>query len=140
MNLRRRRPDDVEINNVVPLVDMLFILLIFFAVTSTFQKEAQLRIDLPEASQTPSAVKKDTIEITIDVEGNYFVNNQRLINSSRETLIKALKIVTKGKEKMPLMISADAKTAHQSVVTAMDAAGQLGIVNISISTISSKTP
>lgn len=139
MNLRRRRPEELEIN-VVPLIDMVFLLLIFFAVTSSFQRESQLRIDLPEASQTPSAAKKDIIEIAIDVEGNYYVNNQRLINSSRETLIKALKIVTKGKEKMPLMISADAKTAHQAVVTAMDAAGQLGIVNISISTISNKTP
>lgn len=134
MKFRRQSREEISLN-LTPLIDVVFLLLIFFMVSTTFTKETQLAIDLPEASGEQSAsVEKTQVEITISREGHYAVNGQSLLNNGLETLKNALAKVSEGDSNLPLTITADAKTPYQSVVTAMDAAGQLGFANLSMTT------
>lgn len=133
MKFRRQRTEDEGIN-LTPLIDVVFLLLIFFMVSTTFTKRTQLSVDLPEAVGEQSAELPKQIEIMIAADGSYSVNDQVLVNSKVETLKAALGKVSEGDNKLPLVITADAKTPHQAVVQAMDAAGQLGFVQLSITT------
>jgi biopolymer transport protein ExbD len=129
----RRARGDVEVN-LTPLIDVVFLLLIFFMVSTTFTRETHLSIDLPEADGDPATVAETRIEVSISQQGDFAVNGTALVNSSVETLKRALEKVGQGDTTMPLMITADAATPHQAVVTAMDAAGQLGFAALSITT------
>ena len=120
--------------NLTPLIDVVFLLLIFFMVSTTFIKDSHLSIDLPQADAEISKVAPGSIEITISKAGNYAINDVVLVNSSIRTLKAAIEKVSEGDVKAPLIITADAATPHQAVVTAMDAAGQLGFVHLSITT------
>ncbi|BFM16346.1 biopolymer transporter ExbD [Maricurvus nonylphenolicus] len=133
--MKFRRQSQVEDSiNLTPLIDVVFLLLIFFMVSTTFTKETHLSVDLPEAEGAPSAEIAETIEILINADGSYAVNGQNLVNKKSTTLSSALEKTAGGNFAMPLIITADAKTPHQSVVTAMDVAGQLGFVKLSITT------
>ena len=125
--------------NLTPLIDVVFLLLIFFMVTTTFTKETHLSVDLPEASGEPSIESAHQVDILINADGSYAINGQAVVNKSLATLMKALKQVAEGDTNRPLTITADAKTPHQAVVTAMDAAGQLGFVHLSMTTRKPKT-
>ena len=134
MNLRRPRRDEPEIN-LIPLIDILFFLLLFFMLSSTFDRAAELKIDLPKSSAAPTEnAQQENINVVIDAAGNYSVNGRQLANNQLDTLIKALRVVIGNRDHPPLTISADGKTPHQSVVTAMDAARQVGLVHLSIAT------
>ena len=133
MKFARRARSEVDVN-VTPLIDVVFLLLIFFMVSTTFTKETHLTVDLPEATGTANPATKDQLEITITKSGEYAVNNVPLVNRKPETLKAALEKVSKGDHTRPLVITADAQATHQSVVTAMDAAAQLGLVRLSIAT------
>lgn len=133
MKFRRQARDEVSVN-LTPLIDVVFLLLIFFMVSTTFTKETQLAVDLPEASGEVRDETPKRIEIVIGKEGDFAVNGKGLVNSQMETLKIALGKVSEGDTSLPLIITADANTPYQSVVTAMDAAGQLGFVNLSMTT------
>ncbi len=133
MKFKRQLKDEDSIN-LTPLIDVVFLLLIFFMVSTTFTKETHLSVDLPEAVGEPSLKQSEPLEILISAQGEYSVNGRALINSKASTLIVALGKVAEGDLKRPLMITADAKTPHQAVVTAMDAAGQAGFVHLSMTT------
>lgn len=133
MNLRPQKRETLDIN-LTPLIDVVFLLLIFFMVSTTFKHDAALSIDLPEASAKVVEQKKETLEIVIDKEGRYFINKQEVVNTKLETLKTAIHKVSKGSNKVPFIIRADAKSPHQAFITAMDAAKQLGFVNLSIAT------
>lgn len=133
MKFARRARTEVEVN-LTPLIDVVFLLLIFFMVSTTFTKETHLTIDLPEASGEPMQVAQNQIEVTINAAGEYAINDVSLVNNQLETLKAGLRKVSDGKTDMPLIITADSTTSHQAVVTAMDAAGQLGFVHLSITT------
>jgi len=129
-----RQPVEPVDVNLTPLIDVVFLLLIFFMVSTTFTRERELTVELPEAT-AEAAIETDLrIEIEVSADGEYAVNTQRLVNRDSETLIKAIKDVSQGNNKLPLIITADAKTPHQAVVTAMDVAGQLGFVHLRITT------
>ena len=131
--LRTKRDRDLEVN-ITPLIDVVFLLLIFFMVSTTFQRESEITIELPESSGDVAESEKKVIEISIDNKGRYFVNQRRLKDSDIKTLKKAISI-TRGDIKEPkLIISADKMTPHQSVVRAMDAARQLGLVHLTFAT------
>lgn len=130
----RRQVKTEEGVNLTPLIDVVFLLLIFFMVSTTFTKETHLSIDLPEGSGEQAVEQSDQIDILINADGSYAVNGKTLLNSQLVTLKSALETEAGGKTDMPLIITADAKTPHQAVVTAMDAAGQLGFVHLSITT------
>lgn len=127
-----RQPREDEGINITPLIDVVFILLLFFMVSTTFTKETHLNIDLPEAVGEATKEEKDQLDILISAQGDFSVNGQSLVNNRVETLMSALEKISEGDTKMPLSITADAKTPHQAVVMAMDAAGQLGFVHLSI--------
>lgn len=133
MIFRRQRREEVGVN-LTPLIDVVFLLLIFFMVSTTFKKESHITLNLPEADGEPLVAQNTQIEIVINANGEYAVNDQMLVNSSIDTLRTAIKRIANGDTGLPLVISADAVSPHQSVVTAMDAAGQLGFVNLSITT------
>ena len=134
MNLTPRRREEPEIN-LTPLIDVVFLMLIFFMVSTTFLRQAQLQVSLPEASENPSESVTKNLELTINKQGNVFLNGHALVNNQTDTIRRAL-ADARGKHKdAPLIIRADAQTAHQAVVSALDAAGQAGITQIGIATV-----
>ena len=138
MNFQKGLSEDVEVN-LTPLIDVVFLLLIFFMVTTTFDRDAKIKIDLPTTTNATSEVKKEKLEIIIDNQGKYFVDGKELLNNKPETLFRAMSVtLDKWGSNPPLVISADAKTDYQAVVTAMDIAGRLGLTNFSMATTNSK--
>jgi biopolymer transport protein ExbD len=118
------------------LIDVVLLLLIFFMVSTSFVKQSKITISLPEVEN--SVIAEETaehIDIMISETGIYMVNGRELINSRPETIRNALQKVSNGDNSLPLTISADANARHQDVVTAMDVAGRLGFVKISIATV-----
>jgi biopolymer transport protein ExbD len=138
MNFRPRRQKEVDVN-LTPLIDVVFLLLIFFMVTTSFDKDAEIKIDLPTADNTTSSQATDKLELVIDSQGRYYINGREVLNTQAETLFQAMKHVLTQQDEVPsLVISADANTNYQAVVTAMDIAGRLGLKNFSIATTQSK--
>lgn len=133
MKFRRQRRDEVSIN-LTPLIDVVFLLLIFFMVSTTFTRETQLSIDLPEAEGEARQSGDQEIEILIDEAGGYRVNGQGLVDARMRTLQAAIYKISAGDTTLPMIITADAQAAHEDVVRAMDAAGQMGFVHLSITT------
>lgn len=133
MKFRRQLRTEDSIN-LTPLIDVVFLLLIFFMVSTTFTKETHLQIDLPEASGEVQPQQSRQIEILINSEGGFAVNGESVVNKQINTLKLAIEKVSEGDNKLPMIITADANTPYQAVVTAMDAAGQLGFINLSMTT------
>lgn len=125
MKFQRQPVEDVNVN-LTPLIDVVFLLLIFFMVSTTFTRERELTVDLPKAVGAESAEEVKALEVEVSADGEYAVNQRRLVNRERKTLSKALKDVADGDYMVPLVITADASAPHQAVMTAMDVAGQLG--------------
>jgi biopolymer transport protein ExbD len=138
MNLRQRRRDDPEVN-ITSLIDVVLLLLIFFLITTTFEREAQLQVDLPEASSEPTPAPDKVLEITINLNGDYFINEQQVVKSSAETLRRAIVQVIGERRDLPVIVRADARSPFQAVVTAMDVTGQLGLSKLSLATTQSST-
>ena len=140
MNLRPRHREDPEIN-LISMIDVLLVLLIFFMVSTTFNQEGRVKVQLPQSSDTPlPRAIRDPLVVTVTAEGSYRVNERTLINSSADTLRAAL-LKEAGSERGPITIRADARTTHQAVVTAMDVAGKLGFSQLNIATVhEDKTP
>lgn len=136
MKFRRKPRENVEIN-LASLIDVVFILLLFFVVTTTFTRETQLKVDLPEAATgtPPEQTELKQLEVLIDAQGGYALNGQALLKSDLSGLMAALQKESAGDNSLPLIISADAKTPHQAVITAMDAAGKLGFAHLRITTV-----
>lgn len=142
MNLRPGyREDSVEVN-LTPLIDVVFLLLIFFMVSTTFDRHAKLKVSLPEASTKATQQQNDPLVLSIDAKGNYFLNERQIVNQQLATLKQAI-LKTLGEKNLnikdvSLVLRADANTPHQSVVKAMDAASQLGLSKLSIATVETK--
>ena len=136
MKFRRKPRETVDIN-LASLIDVVFILLLFFVVTTTFTRETQLRVDLPEAvSGSPAEDQQiKQMDIAISAEGVFSVNNKVLPKNDLATLMDAMQKEANGDTSMPLSISADGKAQHQSVITAMDAAGKLGFSHLRMTTV-----
>lgn len=131
----KRQQKNMEVTvNLTPLIDVVFLLLIFFMVSTTFTKETHLSLNLPEASGEESQVKSDNIEVLIDARGQYAINGRTVVSTDIGVLKRALQDVSSGNNQIPLIITADAQTPHQAVITAMDVAGQLGFSQLSLTT------
>lgn len=137
MKFHTKHREELELS-LTPLVDVVLLLVVFFMLSTTFNKESAITVDLPEASPAVRETQKKILEITIDVRGDFYVNQARVVNTQIETLKRAIGAAAGEARDMPLRISADAKTPHQAVVTAMDAAGQLGFVHLSLATKNAK--
>lgn len=124
--------------NMTSLIDVVFLLLIFFMVTTTFEKQAKLKIELPEATEKVNAQAKEQLVISISHKGNIYLNNNELANTQYETISASLKRMIADKEKPPVVIRADANAAHKYVVTVMDVLADLGFSSVSIATTPNK--
>jgi len=133
MKFRRRPRTDISIE-LVPLVDVVLVLLLFFMVSTTFIRQTELKVALPEAKADPQQLDNDVVEVSISADGEYAVNGRLLVDNQLPTLMRALSEAVNGDTRKHLVINADSDAHHQSVVRAMDAAGQLGLVHLSITT------
>jgi len=140
MNLRPgHKEENVEVN-LTPLIDVVFLLLIFFMVSTTFDRHARLKVSLPESSAKASQQQVEPLVLSIDARGNYFLNERQLVNKQLDTLKQAIR-KTVGEQditQLAIVLRADANTPHQAVVRAMDAASQLGMTRLSIATVEAK--
>ncbi len=134
MQFKRQAKDNVDVN-MTPLIDVVFLLLIFFMVSTTFTDKTEIKLDLPQATGVAQMKQPEAIKLVISEQGDYAVNGAKLINNNFATLKSAISKAAKGELTTPFIITADANTSHQSVVKVMDAAGQLGFTNLSITTV-----
>jgi biopolymer transport protein ExbD len=138
MMLKPRAREEPEIQ-LIPLVDVVLLLLIFFMVSSTFSFEGRIKVQLPQADAVPATpTTSDPIIVTVTAQGAYRVNERDLINNSPDTLRAALLKAAGTSRRVPVTIRADARATHQSVVTAMDVVGRLGFAQINIATITER--
>lgn len=138
MNLRTRVDEEPEVN-LTSLIDVVLLLLIFFMVSTSFVREAELNIQLPEASAEPmTGAERAPLEIAISAEGGYFVNDRALVNNRPETLRRALETTAGETRDVPITIRADARATHQAVITAMDTAARLGFVQVNLATVNTQ--
>ena len=138
MNLRPgHKEESVEVN-LTALIDVVFLLLIFFMVTTTFDRHAKLKVSLPEASTKAVQQQVEPLVLSIDAKGNYFINDRQVVNLSHDTLETAIQKTIGDDRDIAMILRADANTPHQSVVRAMDAASQLGLTKLSIATVEGK--
>ena len=133
MNFQGHSPEEDVNINLTPLIDVVFLLLIFFMVSTTFDTTSQLKIKLPEASQSQVSEPPRKINLLIDAKGNFYVNSRELTNNRSATLRAALER-SMGETKLPIVIQSDAASPVQSLVTAMDVVSQLGLPQVSVAT------
>jgi biopolymer transport protein ExbD len=133
MRFKRRQHSTQLRVNLTPLIDTVFLLLIFFMMTTTFNRESQLNINLPEAKGEQQQLQQEMIRIIIDEQGEYAINDleHSLINSQLDTLKRALEEAAGDQKNPPLLISADENAPHYAVMKAMEAARDLGFVRLS---------
>jgi len=139
MKFNLNQQQDETAIELTPLIDVVFLLLIFFMISTTFTKETTLKINLPEASGERAADQPQSVEVHVGVESSYAIAAstdgiaKALINSNRETLLKALSEF-QDQEKLLLIIRADKKATHDAVIKVLDVAQELGISNITFAT------
>jgi biopolymer transport protein ExbD len=137
MNLSSADRDEPEIN-LTSLIDVVLLLLVFFMITTSFVKESQISIRLPESgSSAGPQLKDEALEISVTAQGTYLVNGGALLDNRPETLEAAIRKAGEAQTGQKVTISGDAQASHQAVVTAMDIVGRLGYVEIRIATVSS---
>ncbi len=135
MNLHTRAREEPEII-LTSLIDVVLLLLVFFMVSTSFVKEAAIKIRLPEASVEPPQQEAEApLEIAISATGAYLVNGRQLVNNRPETLARAIGEVAGEETDAPVIIRADGSASHQAVVRALEVAGRLGYTRVSIATV-----
>jgi biopolymer transport protein ExbD len=134
MQLRAASTEDPEIS-LTSLIDVVFLLLIFFMVSTTFEHQAVLKVDLPEAKNVSAPENQpNSFELVIDPNGQFYLNDQQLVDGKRATLEAAFIEAAGDDRDIPIILRADAETPHHFVVTAMDVTAQLGFSRLSIAT------
>ena len=133
MNFRSQRHSETDIN-ITPLIDVVFLLLIFFMVSTTFERESEIRIALPEALEEQVEARDDIILVAIDANEQVYISDEPLADTAIATIGAALKEQADRLSDAPVVIRADAGVSHQAVIKVMDAARQSGLVNITFAT------
>ena len=134
MRIRDHRADDEPEINLVPMIDVILCLIIFFVVTTTFDSRSVLKLQLPQATGEPAEAQAKTLTLLVNAEGRYFVDDREALRTDVESLKQTLRDVAGDDRERPVLLRADARTPHQAVVTALDALGQVGFARISIAT------
>lgn len=132
MNLRPDKPESPEVN-LTPLIDVVFLLLIFFMVSTTFTQRGEIKVDLPEASTEQAEMPVEPIRLTVKADGDYFLDGEPL-EADATAIFKALRAAAGEDTDRILIIRADAQCRYQDVVRAMDAASRAGLNRMSIAT------
>ncbi len=129
MNFRKARPEEPEIN-LIPFIDVLLVVLIFLMLSTTYAKFTELQVTLPTADADPSRERAREITVSVSADGRYSVDGDAVDGRSVELLTMALSRAAEGRNDMPIIVSADATSAHQSVINVMDAARRAGLARI----------
>ena len=134
MNFQRgKKHEDLEMN-LVPLIDVLLVIIIFLVVNATFSRMSELQINLPTAEASPVEQKPVVVNVGIDATGHYLVEKTAVAGSDVSLLAAALQKAVAGGKEPTIIINADAKTTHQSVINVMEAARQAGYTHITFAT------
>lgn len=134
MRIQDFRQDDTPEINLIPLIDVLLCLLIFFVVTTTFDARSVLKLELPRADGQPAEPQGKALSLLVNAQGRYFVGDREALRSDLDSLKAALREVAGDDRERAVLLRADARTPHQAVVTALDALGQLGFRRVAIAT------
>jgi len=130
MNLRPKRKETLDLN-LTPLIDVVFLLLIFFMVSTTFDKEARIKVQLPTAAtQDEQVTEEEVLNITVDAKGRFYVNQKEVINTKADVLESAIKKDVGDKRDLPVIISVDAQAPFQAAFKVMDVTSRMGFVNM----------
>jgi biopolymer transport protein ExbD len=130
---RRQVVDDIQVN-LTPMIDCLLFILIFLLLSTSFNQYSRMNLTLPDAQGVPSKQYEHKIEVVVDAKGQYTLNGKLLNGQHSHDLSHAIQQIANERRDLMLIIAADAKASHQDVIRVMDVAGQLGFVNINIST------
>lgn len=133
MNLSPQKQEEPDVN-LTPMIDVVFLLLLFFMVSTSFIRESSLKVDLPEATGEALVEQEVSIDIVINTNGDFIINDVTLLDNSRENLAEVLKKIAGDNDDPHVIISADADTEYQNIVTAMDTAQQLGYTRLTLAT------
>ena len=133
MKFKRNQVEDVHIN-LTPMIDCLLFILVFLLLSTTFSQMSRMNLTLPDAQGVPPKQFDQKIEVVVDSSGHYSVNGQSLSSKEASDLNTAIKQISNDRRDLMFIIAADAKATHQDVIRVMDVAGQLGFVNVNIST------
>ena len=139
MRIRDDRAQEEPEINLVPLIDVILVLIIFFVVTTTFDARSVLKLQLPQANGEPSETSSKALSVLVNAEGRYFVQDREALRTDVKSLKRTIvEVAGEGanheSRKRPVLLRADARTPHQAVVTALDALGQLGFRKVNIAT------
>lgn len=134
MRIKDHREDDTPDINLIPLIDVLLCLLIFFVVTTTFDARSVLKLELPRADGQPAEAQSKALGVLVNAQGRYFVGDREVLRTDVESLKQSLRDVAGEDRDRPVLLRADARTPHQAVVIALDALGQLGFRRVAIAT------
>lgn len=134
MRIRNRNAEaDPEIN-LVPLIDVILVLIIFFVITTTFDMNSALKLELPQAATEQTEAPSQSLSVLVNADGRYFIDEHEALRTDVESLKRTIIEVAGDDRERPVLLRADGRTPHQAVVTAMDALGQLGFRQVSIAT------
>jgi biopolymer transport protein ExbD len=133
MKFQRKKREKVDIT-LISLIDVLFVLLLFFMISTTFNRYTEIKLKLPEADVQEAENNDKTITLEIDADGIYYLEQDghahRLVNQDKPGLQNELSKLPDSNKGAPFVISADGKTPHQAVITALEAAGNAGFSHI----------
>ena len=133
MKFKRPQVEDIHIN-LTPMIDCMLFILVFLLLSTTFNQQSRINLTLPDAQGVPPKQVEHKIEVVVLASGGYLVNGQAISGKSVDDVITSIKQVAGQRRDLSFIIAADAKASHQDVIRVMDVAGQLGFVNINIST------
>ncbi|NYZ63969.1 ExbD/TolR family protein [Luteimonas deserti] len=134
MRIRDRRAEDAPELNLVPLIDVILVLIIFFVITTTFDTRSVLKLELPQATGERNDAQSGTLSLLINADGRYFVDDREALRTDVESLKRTIAEVAGDDRDRTVLLRADARTPWQAVVTAYDALGQLGFTRIANAT------
>jgi Biopolymer transport protein len=134
MRIRDDRAHDEPHIDLVPLIDVILVLIIFFVVTTTFDARSTLQIQLPTASEQNNPEPPRSLSVLVNADGRYFINDQEVLRTDVESVKQTIAQVAGDDREQTVLLRADARTPYQAVVTAQDALGQLGFRRIAIAT------
>ena len=140
MRIRDHRADDTPDINMIPLIDVILVLIIFFVITTTFDARSVLKLELPRADGQPSEAQDKSLSVLVNAEGRYFVGDREALRTDVDSLKRTIAEVAGPDRNRSVLLRADARTPHQAVVTALDALGQLGFHRIAIATAPEPKP
>lgn len=138
MRLSPHKPEEPDVN-LTPMIDVVFLLLLFFMVSTSFIRESSLKVDLPEATGQVLVEKQAPIDIIINADGHFIINETTILEPDNARLAELLKQAVGDRQDPHIIISADANAEYQHIVTAMDTAQQLGYTRLTLATRQTST-